>query len=102
MSRPTQIRVVGKTYAVLFVDEVDSEDSNGEHDLQRQEIKVKNAIHPELAMDTLLHEVLHAIDEQLDLRLKHKQVHALAVGILQVLRENDHLVKFLTKKERRR
>ena len=44
----------------------------------------------------LLHEILHAIDEQLDMRLKHRQVHALAVAIMQVLRENDDLVGFLT------
>ena len=71
--KPASLKVVGKTYAVLFLDEVDAEDNNGEHDLQKQEIRVKNGIHPELVRDVMLHEVLHAIDEQLDLRLKHKQ-----------------------------
>lgn len=94
--KPPQLKIVGKTYAVLFLDEVDAEDNNGEHDLQKQEIRVKNAIHFEAKRDVLLHEVLHAVDEQLDLRLKHKQIHALAVGLLQVLRENPHFVQFLT------
>lgn len=98
MTGPRSIKIIGKTYAILFVDEVDAEDSSGEHDLQKQEIKVKKAIHFELARDTLLHEVLHAVDEQLDLRLKHKQIHALAVGLLQVLRENADFVKFLTER----
>jgi len=93
---PSIIRIVGKNYCAMFVDSVDSNDSNGEHDMQKQEIKVKNSIHPELQRDTLLHEILHAIDEQLDMRLKHRQVHALAVAIMQVLRENDDLVGFLT------
>lgn len=96
MSDPEQVRVVGKNYSILFVDEVDDQDNNGEHNLQKQEIKVKRGIHFEAQRDVLLHEVIHAVDEQLDLRLKHKQVHALAVGVLQVLRENPTLVAFLT------
>ena len=96
MTTPISIVVVGKTYSASFVDSVDDEDSNGEHDLQKQQIKVKNSIHEVLQRDTLLHEVLHAIDEQLDLRMKHRQIHALAVALLQVLRENPALVRFLT------
>ncbi len=102
MNPPNVVSVIGKTYAILTVDSVDSEDSCGEHELQRQEIKIKKDLHAEAARDTLLHELIHAVDEQLDLRLKHRQVHALAAGLLQVLRENPDLVRFLTERQKRR
>ena len=47
--------------------------------------------------DTRLHEVIHVIEKQLHLGMEERQVHALACGLLQVLRENPKLVRYLTK-----
>ena len=46
--------------------------------------------------DTLLHEVIHAIDFAVHLELKERHVHALAAGLLCVLRDNPELVERLT------
>lgn len=93
---PQSIQVLGKTYAVEFVDKVDDKDSMGEHELSTQKIKIKNDQHAESAKETLLHEAIHAIDEQLDLGIREQQVHRLAVGLFQVLRENPAFLAYLT------
>lgn len=99
---PQSIQVLGKTYAVEFVDKVDDKDSFGEHEMSTQKIKIKNEQHHESSRETLLHEVIHAVEEQLDLGMKEKQVHGLAVGLFQVLRENAALLAFITEKKRRK
>lgn len=95
---PCTVRVMGKTYSIQYVEKVDEKDSLGEHELHVQVIKIRENQHAESKRETLLHELVHAIDEQLDLGMKEHQVHRLAIGLFQVLRENDHLVTFLTKK----
>ena len=45
--------------------------------------------------DTLLHEVVHAIDDTLALGMTEEQVHALGAGLYQVLSENKQLTRWL-------
>lgn len=96
MNGPTQIRVVGKTYTIEYVERVDDKDSSGESARDTQSIKVKKDQHQESARETLLHEVIHAVEGQLGLDLKEKQVHGLGVGLFQVLCENPEFVRFIT------
>ena len=93
---PRTVRVIGKTFAIEYVEAVDDEGNSGEHRRDDQLIKIKLKQHPETLRETLLHEVIHAIDEQLDLGMKEKQVHRIAIGLFQVLRENPAFVEFLT------
>lgn len=93
---PESIRVIGKTFTIHYVDKVDDDDSSGEQRRDQQLIKVKTGQHPETLRETLLHEIIHAIEEQIDLGMKERQVHSLAIGLFQVLRENPALVRFLT------
>lgn len=95
-SGPAAILIIGKTFAVEYVDKVDDDDSSGEQRRDLQLIKVKGGQHPETLRETLLHEVIHAVEEQIALKLKERQVHALAMGLFQVMRENPALVRFLT------
>ena len=45
--------------------------------------------------DTVLHEILHAIDYAVQANLKERQVHIMATGILSVLRDNKKLAEWL-------
>jgi hypothetical protein len=45
--------------------------------------------------DTLLHEVVHAIDNELDTRMKERQVRLLATGLLHFLRANPEAVRWM-------
>lgn len=96
--KPESINVLGKTYSVLYVEKVDEKDSCGDHDAGVLEIKIKASMHQDVIAETMLHELTHAVEEQLDLGMREKQVHGLSVGMFQVLRENPDLVKFLLEK----
>lgn len=100
-SPPKRVRIIGKNYKIRHVKKVDKAHSFGEHDVAWQLIKVRRNQCFEALRDTTMHEVTHAVEEQLDLGMKERQVHALAAGLLQVLRENPSLVRFLTAKNRR-
>jgi hypothetical protein len=84
------------------VDKVDEKDSCGDHDMGVLEIKIKASMHQDVIAETLLHELTHAIEEQLDLGMREKQVHGLSVGMFQVLRENPSIVAFLLERAPKR
>lgn len=46
--------------------------------------------------DTILHELLHAIDLTLHLRMSEGQIHAMAAGLYSLLRENPEFHTWLT------
>jgi hypothetical protein len=92
---PKRVKVIGKTYSIDYMDKVDEEDNLGEHDITTQKIKIRKEQHFEALRDTVMHEVMHAIDEQMSLKLKESQVHALASGLLQLIRENPKFLRFL-------
>lgn len=100
-SPPKRVRIIGKNYEIRHVKKVDKAHSFGEHDVAWQLIKVRRNQCFEALRDTTMHEVTHAIEEQMDLGMKERQVHALAAGLLQVLRENPSLVRFLTAKAKK-
>lgn len=60
-------------------------------------INIGEEVADDFVVDTLLHEVLHAADELLQLKLKHGQVYRLAAVLTQVLRDNPELVKVFAK-----
>lgn len=100
-SPPKRIKIIGKNYRIRHVKKVDKAHSFGEHDVAWQVIKVRRNQCFEALRDTTMHEVTHAIEEQMDLGMKERQVHGLAAGLLQVLRENPALVRFLTAKAKK-
>lgn len=87
------LRIIGKTYTIRFVDKVecagDLKDElmglcrDGAQDIQVSIHQPRDAL-----KDTVLHEILHAIDYQMQLGLKERQVHGLAAGIVAVFNDN--------------
>jgi hypothetical protein len=53
----------------------------------------------EKGQEVLLHEVLHAISDLMEIGLKEKQVSTIAVGVYQFLKDNDFVVQ-QSKKQR--
>ena len=85
------INVLGHKYQVLFVDEVE----NKSHPAQSLmgvcnsaalEIQILTSMPVSRQEETLLHEILHALDAALSTDLKEKQVHQLSEGLYQVLK----------------
>ena len=97
-SLPKRVNLLGKYYAIERVDVVDAEGNVGEADDKKQRIRVLDQQGFENERDTVLHEIVHALDYQLQLHLKEQQVHLLGTGLLHLLRENPKLVKYITEK----
>lgn len=105
---PRRVYVHPHTYSLAIdrdgrLDEL--EDLNGLCDFDRQRIWVKTPQTPGMERDTVLHEVLHAVFDQLDVKRRMKEevgkefeedvVYALAPRLLAVLKDNPGLVKYL-------
>jgi hypothetical protein len=58
-------------------------------------ILVNPEIHPEQQRDTLLHEVCHAIDIEMDTGMRERQIRLLATGLLQFMRSNPEVIRWL-------
>ena len=86
-----EVKILGKTYRLSIVEKVDDQDSLGECNDALQRILVKAGQKPDQAMDTVIHECVHAIDYQMSLGLTERQVHCVAAGLTAVFLDNPNL-----------
>jgi hypothetical protein len=92
-----KLKIIGKTYALRFVDTVDEkEDLLGLCQDGKQDIQVSIHQPPDALKDTILHEIIHAIDYQMQLGLKERQVHGIAAGIVAVFLDNPEFTQSWT------
>jgi hypothetical protein len=85
------LRILGKNFQVKWEDNV-ADDAIGMCETHRQIIRVEKGLPKETEEDTLLHEVIHAVDETLGLGLSERQVIALASGLLAVYNDNQSII----------
>lgn len=96
--RPAKLKILGKPFIIHWLTEGLDPDLVGECDTDKQVIRVRDGQPLESEQDTLLHELMHAVDEAVDAKLKESQVKRLATGLLAVLKENPTLVAYLRRK----
>jgi hypothetical protein len=92
ISPPKEVRILGKAYEVQVVPGFED---CGECFDMKQQIKLQAEMPTTLEQDTLLHEVIHALDFNMKLNMKERQVSALAAGLIGVFRDNPSFVKYL-------
>jgi hypothetical protein len=96
---PGTLNILGKRWPVEWVvnpdDFSDSEDGDGETVFRTQTIRVKENQPFDAERDTVIHEILHALDNTLRLGLRHKQVYRLAAALYQLMRANPDLVAYI-------
>jgi hypothetical protein len=95
MSLPTHVRIVGRVYNVVVKEELTG--LWGQCDYDNLRIDIKQGQHPLLEADTLLHEVVHAIDDAMQTKLTERQVHCTATGLIALLRDNQEFLEYLYK-----
>jgi hypothetical protein len=98
--RPTEIRVMGRNYQVLFDHESPLELSSlGTCNNQLMLIAVKEGQHPVEEADTLVHEVFHAIWYTMHISGsgagEEEVVRRMASGFMSVLMDNPQFLKYL-------
>jgi len=90
----TKIDVLGYEYDIKPLVEDESQDTYGICDSRKQTIKIDPNLNGLTADDTIMHELVHAIDHTLSLGLNEATVHRLGYALGHLLRNNQHLVKY--------
>jgi hypothetical protein len=99
--RPKQVKVMGKSYAIVFVADCTIEHENlGQCDHKKMTIAVQDHQAAVEEADTLLHEILHAIWYQMSINCgpmdEEPIVRRMTSGFMQVFLDNPELLKYLS------
>jgi hypothetical protein len=82
------IRILGIDYAVEIKD-FEDDDQFGESSEQTCNISIKTNLNSDVFEETLLHEIIHQVDDALDLGMTEDQVRRLSRGLYCVSKENN-------------
>ena len=92
MKIPKKINVLGLTYDILEQEDLsDVAGDSGQTWLMKQKILLERKQCQEQKEATLFHEIIEAINSQLELELPHKTICALETGFYQVLKDNKFI-----------
>lgn len=85
---PKEIIIKDESYRVCFVDVIDGKDTLGQTDSGTQVIHLKKGQTLEETLKTLIHECLHALEFEYDIKISHKAVYQLENAIFDLLIKN--------------
>lgn len=95
IKRPNSVRVFGRNYSLNYVPEYMGLSDMGTTDNHNLLINIKEHQLPLEEADTILHEVIHAIEYVMDLEMSEHQVRALATGLLGVFQDNPKFARYI-------
>ena len=91
MEIPKKLNICGFEYTVE-IREIDDSNLYGQHNLTKCQILIANDVTSKQKQEqTLIHEILHAIDCAVGTKLDEEQITALSRALYQVLKENSLL-----------
>jgi len=96
MTMPSSVAILGRNYEIALKDYIEG-DLLGQCDSDALKITIKKDQPEILEADTLLHEILHAIDDAMQTKMKERQVHCTATGLLALFKDNPDFVKYMFK-----
>lgn len=89
MTIPESVNICGIKYPIKQLTEDEMHGKMGQWKTNPTCIKIMNEANNDMQAVTLIHEVIEAINWQLELDLKHRQICGLATSIYQVFKENN-------------
>jgi hypothetical protein len=95
---PKNLDVLGKDYSIKEVTEKELPKETGECYYWLQCILLDKNLRKDSSLETLLHEVIHAVDGELGLGLKEGQVRLLSQGLYSVLKHNPETWRLIWRK----
>lgn len=98
MKLPGCLSVFGKDYIVKEADKKILKDEIGVCEYWNQLILIDKNLQKDCTLETLLHEVIHAIDGETGLSLKEVQIRLLSQGLYDVLKHNPGTWKLIWRK----
>ena len=97
----TRLNIGGQSFKVQFMKHVKSSNDGqyiqGEMSSQEGRISIRNS-RPFLEVDTLIHEILHALEYKGGLEHNEYWVNRIATGLAQVFKDNPRLIEFIVQK----
>ena len=94
-----EVRVGAVVYPVRWMGEVVSDGGKSLYGavshVPDDEIYMSNQTSPMRRRETLLHEVIHTIDERFGVGLTEKAVASLSVGLFEFMRENRDVMRWM-------
>jgi hypothetical protein len=99
------VRIIGRTYEIAVVpsdhDILNNDDGAnllGRVDHNKQRIAISDEQCLEAMQDTLMHEIVHAVESCMNITVSETAVTRFATGLLAVLRENPKVVEYLLRR----
>ena len=86
------IEIIGKRYRVIYKK---TPEKLGECDVKTSEISINPHQSEESKRDTLLHECIHAIDNEMQIKLSERQTRLTATGVMAWMRANPEYVAWI-------
>lgn len=81
MNKETTVQILGKTYKIVEIPHTSAPDFSGTNCRDSQTITIVSDLAEEAKEDTILHESIHIISDEMCLGLTEQQVGALACGL---------------------
>jgi hypothetical protein len=86
---PKTLRIGNVTYRVVFRNRIDNTDPLGMCHSIKKIIYLKKGLSLVSTFSTLIHEVLHALEFEYNIEIKHKSIHQYEQAILDFLMNNQ-------------
>lgn len=101
MEAPYVITMLGSDISVEFQESivVENDPAMGTYEQEQSRILIKSGMSQSSVRDTLMHEILHAILQHYSMD-SEKIVRVMTPALVSLMRDNPHLVKFLTRDAR--
>jgi predicted Zn-dependent protease len=97
---PITYKLFGQQWTIRAAQGIELQDELGECHSDRHEIVINPNQTDQSAQHTMLHEIIHSIEQKMHLELTERQVDCIALGILHLFNENPELVDILTPGEK--
>ena len=95
MKLPKYIKVWNLKYRIDVKEVATDEDYVGKCYPHQQVIEIARGLSPQRKVQTLLHECIHAISEEANLKMSEPKVDVLASGIMALFEDNPSLSKLI-------
>ena len=88
---PQVVKILGQEYKIEFLGKKKGRNFIGRCFPHANIIQLDDRLCNDKMGEVFLHEVLHAIDENLELDIKHRSINRLAIAVYQFLKDNEYV-----------
>ena len=95
---PKSIKVLGKPWRVILTESAFGTYTYGATYARELKMEIHKDQPPLQELDTVIHELIHVVEDTIKLEFSEKDVHGLAAGLVAILVDNPELVEYIREK----